>query len=90
MRNQFEQMALGLRRTGSRKTGEILSSGVLLAYQFERRTHPADLRSNWYVTMDGKLWFGATFASRQNPGPGIRRAVALAGGATPTLEELEL
>ncbi len=62
-----------------------------LAEVWSRRCGPTDTRCHWYITPDGRLWCGATFAARQNPGPGIRAAVARLGDPGQwTLAELGL
>lgn len=90
--SQFDLACAGLRATGARRIGMLLDNGPQPTVAvFERQCVPPDTRKHWYVTPDGRIWLGATFAFKQNPGAAVRAAILAASAPKsdfPTLEEL--
>jgi hypothetical protein len=75
----FDLTRAGLRATGARCLGELTHNAPQGTLVFERQCQPPDTRTRWYLTPDGRLWLGATFAFKQNPGKALREAVAAQG-----------
>jgi len=89
--SELDRAKAGLRAIGERPIGTVELDGYPVALAFTRRVGPSDQRRYHYVTFDGRIWIGANFASRQNPGPGVRAAILAAGAPIElTLEDLGL
>lgn len=80
---QFDLAKAGLRAIGETLQGELDERVAIGVAVFTRRVGPTDARGHHYVTPDGRIWIGATFGSRQNPGAAVRDAILDAGRAKP-------
>lgn len=73
----IKALSQGLTRQGAQFQGYLSAHPQVQVYS--RPACSTDLRTHWYITPDARLWLGATFSTRQNPGPAIRQAISQLG-----------